>query len=156
MPAKLKSKRVALLFDRHVAMRATPPLNTRNCPAKTVGSRFLLDHPVPTPGLRPIVGETQQVERPFALRVGRRVRPALSPRAEVDHPGLVWVQGQTVLAKSLWQYGQHPARILFVAKAQHGIIGIADQDCPALQPRLDVPFEPCIEDFVQEDVRQQG
>ncbi len=150
------SKRIALLFDRHVAMSATPLLNTRNCPAKTVGSRFLLDHPVPTPGPRPIVGETQQVERPFAVRVGRRIWASSSRRAEVDHPGLGWVQGQTVLAKSLWQYGQHPARILFVAKAQHGIIGIADQDCPALQPRLDVPFEPCIEDFVQEDVRPAG
>jgi hypothetical protein len=63
------------------------------------------------------VGEAQQIERSLLRPVGGCRRVASSRRAEVDQSGLLWVQGQAVLAESLRQHRQHPTRIYFVTEA---------------------------------------
>ncbi len=156
VPSQLQSKRPMLLAHRRVAMCAAPPTNAGDRPTQAIRGCLPLDHPEPAPRPRPIMGEAQQIER-LPSRDGRRVTRPSSPRlAEVDQSGLFRVQGQIVPAESLRQHGQHPTRILFLAKAQHRIVRVADQDRLALEPRLDVLLEPHVQYVVQEDVRQQG
>jgi hypothetical protein len=58
------------------------------------------------------------------------------------------MQAQAVLTESLRQHGQHPTRIFFPAETQHAVVRVADQDRPALEPRLDLPLEPDAQDFM--------
>src|SRR4051794_36655742 len=139
-----------------MAMFATPPSDASYRPAQTVRGCFPLDHPVPTPGLCPKMGKAQQIERPPTRGLRRPTRAASPRRTKVDQSGLIWVQVQAVSAESLREDGQHPTRIFFLAEGQHGIVRVTDQDCAALQPRLDVLLEPHVQHFVQESVRKQG
>src|ERR671936_844759 len=111
---------------------ASPLSNASDRPTQAIFGCFPLDHPEPPPGPRPVMGKAQQVER-LLTRSACRVTRLGSPRlAEVDQSGLLRVEGEAVLAESLRQHGQHPTRIFFLAEAQHGVIGVADQDCLAL------------------------
>ena len=137
-------------------MISAPLADAPNRSTEAVRGCFLLDHPVPTPRLCPVVGEAQQVECSPTRGVRGSMWASSSRRTKVDQSGLFWVQAQAVLAESLRQHSQHPTRIFFLAKGQHTVVRVADQNCPALEPRLDVLLEPHVQHFVQKDVRQQG
>src|SRR5438034_1070963 len=122
-----------LLAYWRMAVLTAPPSNPCDRPTQAIRGCPLLDHPVPTSGFRPIVGEAQQIER-SSTWMGRPTRVTSSRSAEVDQSGLLWVQAQAVLCKSLWQHSQHPARIFLSAKAQHRIVRVADQNGLARRP----------------------
>ena len=103
------------------------------------------------------MGESQKVE---------------GPRTTVSWPGLIrclggrWterhefrlgrVNCQTILAESLRQDFHDALGIALVAKPNHEIIRIADEESTLTQARLHVLLEPKIQHVVQEHVRQQG
>src|SRR5690349_20382763 len=155
VPLQLLRELPVLFAYWRMAMLAAPPSDAGDRPAKTIRGRLLLDHPVPTPRLRPVIGEAQQIKCSPARPFGWSLRVAPSRRAEVDQSGLFWVQGQAVLAESLRQHRQHPTRISLFTEAQNRIVRVANQDRSACKPWLDVLLEPHVQDFVQKDVRQQ-
>src|SRR5207302_6982265 len=131
VPSKLLSELAMLLAYWRMAVPAAPPSDPRDRPTQAICGGLLLDHPVPAPGFRPVVGKAQQIERPPSSG-GRGVPRLRVPwLAKVDQSSLLWVQAQAILAKSLRQHGQHPSRIFFLAEAQHTVVRIADQDCLA-------------------------
>ena len=63
VPPQLPSELAMLLAYWRMAVLAAPPSDPGDRPTQAIGGRLLLDHPVPTPGFRPVVGEAQQIER---------------------------------------------------------------------------------------------
>ena len=64
MPSQLQSERLMLLGHRRMAMLTAPPSDTGDRTTQAIRGCLPLDHPVPTPGLRPVMSEAQQIERP--------------------------------------------------------------------------------------------
>src|SRR5437870_280873 len=136
VPPQLQIECPTLLTYWRMAVLAAPPPYSADRPTQAIRGRLLLDHPVPMPRLRPVVGEAQQVERSPSRGFRWPTRTTSPWRTEVDQSGLLWVQAQAVLAKSLRQHGQHPTCIFFSAKAQHGIVRVAHQPVPPDLQRL--------------------
>src|SRR5436309_2401357 len=97
-----------LLRKRSMTVEPTPLGDRPNCPAKPAGSRAPFHHPDTLPRPAPEMGEAQEVETPRlrALAGGRAVGPVWWP--EGQQPGFIGMDRQPVVAKSLWQYVQHP------------------------------------------------
>src|SRR5262249_6872046 len=105
----------------------------------------------------PVVGESQQVERPRTTGpwpVPRRRLPRR--RAERHEPRLGWVDAQAVLAEALRQDLQDALGIALVAKPNHEIVRVADEEGTLTQAWLHVPLDPEVQHVVQEHVGQQG
>ena len=64
VPSKLLSELAMLLAYWRMAVPAAPPSDPRDRPTQAICGGLLLDHPVPAPGFRPVVGKAQQIERP--------------------------------------------------------------------------------------------
>src|SRR5437870_612339 len=64
MPSELLSQLSVLLASWQMAVLTAPPTDPCDRPSEAVRGCLQLDHPVPSPGLRPIMGEAQQIERP--------------------------------------------------------------------------------------------
>ena len=99
--------------------------------------------------------EAQEIERlrpanPCPLPLLRR------PAAELDHTGLVGMQGQRKLRQSIPQFRLKPLLISLVFKAGDYVIGIAHQDNVPLGMVTSPPIGPEIKDVMEVDVRQQG
>ena len=100
------------------------------------------------------MGKAQQIERlwPVLSRASRVVTRAL----EGDESSLLRMKREAVFPESLREDVEDPAGILFPLKDDDEVIGVADHERAPLQPRLnDVP-EPKVQDFVEEDVREDG
>ncbi len=93
VPSQLQRKRSMLLAYWRMAVLAAPPTDLADRPIQAICGCLALDHPVPTPGLRPVMGEAQQIECPTATR-GQRiiVRLSFPWLVEVDQSGLLRVQ----------------------------------------------------------------
>src|ERR1700691_4548870 len=106
-----------LLRNRAMAVEPAPLGNRRERPPETVGSRAPFHHPNPLPRSAPEVTETQEVERPRRgiTAGGRTVGPVWW--LECQQPGLVRMDRQPVLAKSLGQHVQHPPCVFGTGKA---------------------------------------
>jgi hypothetical protein len=102
------------------------------------------------------VSEPQHVE---AASGGRFVVPSATSAcraSEVHQSRLLRVQRQTVPTKALGQHRHHSPCVLLMLKPQRDIISVANDKRSPLQSRLDLVFEPPVQDFVQVDVAQQG
>jgi hypothetical protein len=55
------------------------------------------------------------------------------------------MQGQSEAPQPLAEYIHHAPRIFVFFEPDDEVVGIADQGCPAPQPRLHLLFEPEIE-----------
>jgi hypothetical protein len=85
---------------------------------EAVSSGLLLYHPVSLTGLSPVLGEAQQVEGAGSgARIAVVVRRCRNPQArppEVNQPGLLRVQRQTILRHPLWQHIKHSPCVSFM------------------------------------------
>src|ERR1043166_6300942 len=90
--------------------------------------RLPVNRPVALSGNSPVMGEAQEVER-ARPRVPRRrcVRRRSVWLLERAQPGLLRVDGQPELAKSLWQHLENPARIRFLLEDDREIVCIPDE-----------------------------
>ena len=145
---------LVLFRERVVAMRPAPLGDLLDRPREPAGRRLPLQNPVPFPGSRPEVREAQEVERPRFARIRRH--PLALWLAERHQTSFVRVDRQAVSAETFRQHGQHTPRILVISKADHEIVGIADQVCAALQARLHLAGEPFIQHVVQIYIRKYG
>ena len=148
MPLKFATESLILLGDPSMSVVTTPVRHMLERTAKAVLRGLALDDPTASPGLAPVVGEPEKVEGRLGI--------AIAGRLKADQLGLGWMQGQSEPSKALWQDGEHPPRIPFIAKAQHRIIGKSDQESSPREPRLDLLLKPLIEDRVQVQVGQEG
>ena len=120
MPLKFATESLILLGDPSMSVVTTPVRHMLERTAKAVLRGLALDNPTASPGLAPVVGEPEKVEGRLGI--------AIAGRLKADQLGLGWMQGQSEPSKALWQDGEHPPRIPFIAKAQHRIIGKSDQE----------------------------
>ena len=125
---------------------------------EAVSSGLLLYHPVSLTGLSPVLGEAQQVEGAGSgARIAVVVRRCRNPQArppEVNQPGLLRMQRQTILRHPLWQHIKHSPCVSFMLEDDDEIICEADESCTAGKPRHDLPCKPLIKHLAQIDVRE--
>ncbi len=102
------------------------------------------------------MGEAQEVKR--ARTIAWWFIPTLprGRRKEAHELRLGGVDGQTILAKSLWDDFHNALGIALVAEPYHEVIRIADEEGRLTHPRLHVLFEPLVQHIVQEHIRNQG
>src|SRR5713101_7004120 len=134
-------------------MEPTPLGDAPQRPTQATRSRLAFDHPVPAPGPSPVVGKPQQRER---ARWGRRTR-ALAVRRRRRFPeryesGLVRMERQAVLTEALRQNRPHPTGVPFLGEPDDEVVRVTNEESPATQAGLDLPFEPVVQQIVQEDV----
>src|SRR5439155_15819200 len=96
-----------LIAEWLMAEMATPVVNAAQCPTEPVAGRLALDRPLPSPAGRPIVGETEQVER-VRWDDPSTLRPSPGRRLEGNQPRLVGVQLKAILGKALRQHVEDP------------------------------------------------
>jgi hypothetical protein len=123
--AQLLTQRPVLRRNRSMAIEPAPLGNRPNGPAKMAGSRAAFHHPGPRPRPAPEMAKAQEIERPRlgTLASGRVIGPVRWPKRH--QPGLVGVNGQPILAKTLWQHVQHPTRVVRTGEAHDEIVRVA-------------------------------
>src|SRR5665811_2510365 len=100
MPPQLERQHAVLLLHMKMTILPAPLCDSMQRAAQPRRGGFLLHHPVPTPRLRPVVGEAEQVEclRPPATTLfGRHVVGS----SKLDQPSLRGVQLEAILRESL-------------------------------------------------------
>ena len=125
VPAELRRQVRLLHADRPVPVCPKPVRDCFERTAEAFAGGLLLHHPAALKGPGPVVGETQQVEGTGR----RRARPlSLAARtAEGHQPSLLGMEGEAVLAKTLGQHVQHPARIVFTFENDDEVISVANR-----------------------------
>ena len=96
------------------------------------------------------MSEAQHVEGLARHRSGTPTRPAALHQSR-----FLRVEGQAVFPDTLREHRQDPPRVVLVFEAQHRIVGIAHQEGAPPQARADTLVKPGVQDFVEEDVREQ-
>src|SRR5687767_11403030 len=114
-----------------------------------------MNREVPLPASLTDMRESEKIEcsglRPTRfLRLGQGFAPKL------HQPGLVRMQRQSVLRKSLFQHVEHFLGVLPVLKAENEIVGKTDLVGFASQPGLHHRLEPLIEYVMKVDIGEQG
>ena len=87
------------------------------------------------------MGEPQEVEggRTLAAPLPRRWTP------ERHQTRLVRMQGQAETSQPLPQHLHHAPGVVLTLETDDEVVAVADQGCPAPQPRLHLLFEPEVE-----------
>src|SRR3954452_7316028 len=101
------------------------------------------------------MGEPQEVERAGTFVT----RPWWGPRRtplERDQPGLLRMEGQAVLPEPLREHLHDPSRVAFHLEDQDRVVGVTDQGRPPLQAGFDRLLEPCVQDFMEISVGEDG
>ena len=101
------------------------------------------------------MGEPQEVERAGTPLARARGSPRSEP-LERDQPGLLRMEGQAVLPKSLGEDFQDPSRVAFQLEGQDRVVRVSDQVRPPFQAGLDRLLEPREQDLVEVVVGQDG
>jgi hypothetical protein len=156
MPAKLFTQLRLLLPKRQVPVSLAPRIDAPHGSTEAVVCSLLLDNPVALLRLAPIVGEAQQVKRP--RRFGRFSATVICPgarRPKRHEPRLGRVDRQSITAKPFWNDFQNALGITTIAKSDHEIIRITDEEGTVSQAGRHFAFEPQVQHIVQEDVREQ-
>src|SRR5262245_3028375 len=156
MPAKLLTELRLLLRKRQVPVSMSAASNAPRGSTHAVACRLVLDDPVALLRLAAIVGEAQQVKRPH--RFGRFSATVICPgarRPKRHEPRLGGVDRQSITAKPFWNDFQNALSITTVAKSDHEIIRVTDEEGTVSQTRFHIAFDPQIQHVVQEDVREQ-
>ena len=121
-------------------------------PPEAIAGRLPLHHPAASSRSRPVVGEPQEVEAPRTRRAAVSSRPFGGGNREAGS----WSGGESGrTAKPLRQYRPHPASILLLREDHDRVVGEANHESTALQPRLHVSFEPHVQGVMKVDVRQK-
>ena len=100
----------------------------------------------PPSGLRPALGEAEEVERRVAAVAPAELRP------EVDEPRLGRVEREPVPAEPLSQDVKHPPGVPFGLEEEQRVIGIPHEPARSPHPRGGHCLEPFIQHMVQENV----
>jgi hypothetical protein len=66
------------------------------------------------------------------------------------------MEGQAILAKAFGKHVQNPSRIAFHLEDQDRVVGVTDQGRSPLQAGFDRLLEPCVQDFVEIPVGEDG
>jgi hypothetical protein len=155
MSAQLLVELLVLFTDRQVPIVSAPVVDAANRSSKAILGGLESDNPVPIFGACPIMGEAQEVKRTRTI-VWWFIPIPPRRRKEAHKLRLGGVDGQTILAKSLWDDFHDTLSIALVAKPNHEVIRIADKECRPTHPRLHLLFEPLVQHIVQEYIRNQG
>jgi len=155
--AEFLAECLVLLRDRPVPVVPAPLGHRPDGPGEAARRRLAFHHPIPLAGTCPVMGESQQVERPGTSRG----RPPCSGRSqgrssERNQSGLIRVDGQAVPAESLRQHVHHAPSIFFMGKSDDEVVGIPHEKRTAFQAWLRVLGEPSIQHVVQIDIGRQG
>src|SRR6201987_940150 len=153
MAAELGIQRLLLFAHRVVPVLFAPVVDRLYPSAETFGERLHVHCELAMSATGADVREAEESEGLRFLALSPRIPCCIAP--EFNQPGLLRVQGQAVLFKTLGQYLQHSFRILLVLKTQDGIIGETNLVSFPFQPGLPHALEPFIEPVMQVDVGQK-
>ena len=146
VPQQLPLECCPLLANRFMPVSPTPVRDALESPPEAVSRRLLLHHPVSLAGLRPVMGEPQQVKGAgpgvhIAVIRRRQAPPVRSPK--VDQPGLFRMKRQTVLRQSLWQHLDDTPRILLSLEDDDKVSGGGESHPSALaEPDVSLATHP--------------
>ena len=118
-------------------------------PAESLPLGLTLDDPESAPGLRPVVGESEEVERARAL-AGLIVTVGPTER---DQTRLVGMDRQPETGKPLRQDVHHPTGVVLTLEADHEVVGETNHETAPSHAGLRLRLEPLVQHRVQEDVR---
>src|SRR5215218_6648477 len=106
MATQHRRQMLVLLSDRLMPVTLTPLADRRQGAGKPALCRHLPHHVLAVPGFSPHVGKAQEVERsPARRRVAQAIR---TPKAEVDEPRLVRMEGKSKPGQPLSQHLEDP------------------------------------------------
>src|SRR5215211_7570722 len=154
--AQLRNEFPILIGDLAVPVTPEPlrHLSDRSC--QSALRRLLPDHPCPAAMTSPpVMSEPKQIERSRSAIAALTARRA-GRFCKAYKTSLLWMQRQTVSAKSLWQYNHQLLRVTLHRAHDHEVVGIADQKRFSSKLRLRHVVEPRVENVMQIDVRQKG
>jgi len=106
------------------------------------------------PSFTTIVSESQKIKR-FRTPLASLETPAFRKLAELQEPGLIFMETQAELAQPGGELSPQPPGIIFILEAYDKIITVAHKDDTAPALRLPPLLDPKIEAIVQEDISQQ-
>ena len=107
-----------------------------------------------SPGFTAIVSETPKVER-FRSRQTSPETPFFGKLAELQEPGLIFMESQAELTQLGGEISLQGPGILFILEADHKVITVSHKDNAASGLRLPPLLDPEIKAIVQEDIGQQ-
>ena len=107
------------------------------------------------PSFTTIVSEPQKIKR-FRTPLASLETPAFRKLAELQEPGLIFMETQAELAQPGGELSPQPPGIIFILEAYDKIITVAHKDDTAPALRLPPLLDPKIEAIVQEDITSKG
>src|SRR5215472_12369450 len=122
MAPKFPVQRFLLLIDRIMPMFATPFHHRLQAAAEPLAHRTYMNRELSLPASLTDVREAEKIEC-RGLRPTRFLGPSQGFSPEFHQPGLVRMQRQPVLLKSLPQHVEHFLGVLPILKAENEIVG---------------------------------
>src|SRR6266568_1918593 len=148
MPTKLRVEIPLLHPNWLVAVPSAPVGNALDRSRESTRGCSPLDGPLPPKSAAPVMREPEEVERPG-------ITPLAIWGVEPYEARLLRVQLEAIPREPLRQHVQHHSCVRFVLEAQDHVVGVANHEASAFQPRLHVSHEPLVHHFMQVDVRQE-
>ena len=156
MSPQLLVERLLLFCERQVTIVVAPFINVAHGAGETIGSCLQLDHPVALQGNSPVMGEAKKVKRARTIIRSVVILPRRRGRTERNEFRLGGMDGQSILAKSFGDDFHHAEGVTMIAKPNHEVVRVADEEGITPQARLHVLIEPEVQHIVQEHIRKYG